>query len=134
MRQGRAVWPIQFPRAAKLAFAKLRTYPPKLRRGVVIERNVAGGVRGIDRYGQGMKKLFRVSAVSVQKGLAGMSHRFLAEDVYRTDDAAGVIFDRVDIDERHDARTIGLLDDDLLIAQSQAGRENLAHGTFRMRY
>ncbi len=134
MRQRRAVRPIQFPRAAEFTFAEFWTYPPKLGRGVVVERDVPGGVRGIDRHRQGLQKLAGVSLVSIEANVAGRLLRFLAEDVYRSNDAAGAVLDRRNVDERHHARTVWALDDDFLIAQSLPGREHIAHGTFRMRY
>lgn len=71
------------------------------------------------------------AAIVALDALSGPPAALLAEDVYRTDDAAGAIF-RVDT-SAHDAGTIGVLDDDFPIAQSQAGRENVNCGTFRMR-
>src|SRR6267378_118753 len=107
---------------------------PKLGCGVVVERNAPGGVRGIDRHRQGLQKPVGVSLVPIEARVAGKLLRFLAENVYRSDDAAGAVLDRCDVDECHDARTVGSLDDDFLIAQTLSGREHVTHGTFRMGY
>ena len=111
-------------------------HAPKISRGGVVERDQPGGIGGIDRYRQGLQQLVGilpvpVEAIAVQPGVAQMLHGFLAEDVDRPDDAAGVVLDRLDIDKRHDAFTAGSLDDDFLIAQSLPGCKHLAHGTFR---
>src|SRR5450631_1711160 len=109
-------------------------HPPKLSRGIVVERNVPGGVRGIDRHGQRLQKRVGVSLVSIQASAARNLLGFLAEDVHRSDDIAGAVLDRCNVDERDDALTVGSLDDDFLVAQSLSGREHLTHRTFRLRY
>jgi hypothetical protein len=65
-------------------------------------------------------------AWSIQASLAGMLLGFLGEDVHRSDDEAWAFFDRLNVYERDDARTVGSLDNDCLIAQSLAGREHIA--------
>ncbi len=134
MRQRRAVGPIELPGPTEFALADIRAHPPKLHGCLIVGSNPSGGVRRVYRSRQGLQKLLGVPLSFVQMKLGRLLLGPFAKDVHRADDTAGTVFDRFDVHQRNDARTVRALDRDLLIAYSMAACENVGHGTLRVGY
>ena len=72
----------------------------------------------------------RISSAFDQMILVGTRFGSLTEDVDRPDYPAGIVSDRLNVDECDNARAIRPFDRDLLVAHSLSGRERLGHRTF----
>jgi len=68
----------------------------------------------------------------VQADLLGVLLRFGTEDIYRSDNFAGAVFDGFNVYERDMALAVRLLDDDLSVAHAMAACQDIGHRTFRV--